>query len=142
MPEKNTDELQGELKKAKDVKAFLQENQDELQVKTLPEYLAALLEEKGMTLREAVHASGIERTYAYHIFSGERNPQRPKLLAIAFALGLTAEETQYLLRLSGLSPLYVRRPWDSVILHAIEHRQSVMETNALLQSLGETQLLK
>ena len=71
MPEKNTDELQGELKKAKDVKAFLQENHDELQVKTLPEYLAALLEEQGMTLREAVHASGIERTYAYHIFKGE-----------------------------------------------------------------------
>ena len=45
-------------------------------------------------------------------------------------------------RFYGASPLYVRRPWDSVILHAIEHRQSVMETNALLESLGETQLLK
>ena len=142
MPEKNTGELQGELKKAKDVTAFLQENKDELQVKTLPEYLSALLQEKGMTKKEAVHASGIERTYAYHIFSGEKNPQRPKLLAIALALGLTADETQYLLRLAGLPQLYVRRPWDSVILHAIEHRQSVMETNTLLESLGETQLLK
>lgn len=142
MSEKNTDELQGELMKTRDVAVFLQENKSELQVKTLSEYLSALLEEKGMTKKEAVHASGIERTYAYHIFAGEKNPQRPKLLAIALALGLTVEETQYLLRLAGLTQLYVRRPWDSVILHAIEHRQSVMETNALLSSLGETQLLK
>ena len=59
MTEKNTGELQGELKKAKDVTAFLQENKDELQVKTLPEYLAALLEKKGMTKKEAVHASRV-----------------------------------------------------------------------------------
>ena len=79
MTEKNTGELQGELKKAKDISAFLEENKDELKVKTLPEYLAALLEKKGMTKKDAVHASGIERTYAYHIFAGEKNPQRPKL---------------------------------------------------------------
>ena len=79
MPEKNTDELQGELMKTRDVAVFLQENKAALQVKTLPEYLSALLEEKGMTKKEAVHASGIERTYAYHKIAVEKNPQRPKL---------------------------------------------------------------
>ncbi len=142
MAEKDTGELNQELKKTKQVKDFLKRNEDELQTMTLPEYLAALLKEKQRTKKEIIQASGLEETYAYHIFAGIKHPQRPKLLALALAFGLTADEAQYLLRLANLPQLYVRRPWDSVILHALDHRQSVMETNILLDGLGESQLLK
>ena len=138
---KSTGELFTELKKEKNLKGWRTNNREEF---TLPldEYLEKLLADKNLTKQEVIEHSGLNREYAYHIFSGKKkNPSRTKLLALAIAMGLNLDEVQYLLRYAGHGVLYPRNSWDAVIISAIEQRLSVMQTNELLHSLGETTFL-
>ncbi len=139
---KDTDELFSELKSTSDIENYLDRNQNEFAA-PLNEYLCRLLDEKHLLRAEVVKQSGLNREYAYHIFSGNRkNPSRPKVLALGLAMGLTLDELQYLLKYAKHNPLYPRDPWDSVIIFAVEQRLNVLETNALLHQAGETLLLE
>lgn len=141
MYEKETEELFSQLKEDADISRFLSENEGEM-AKPLHVYLENLLVQKQLNKREVVQASLLERTYAYHIFSGDKkNPSRPKLLALAMAMHLSLAETQYLLRYAGLGLLYPRHPWDSIIISALERGLSVKDANNLLYSLGEKDML-
>ena len=136
--DKDTDELFTELHEDSNIKNYLRRNRNEF-VLPLGEYLESLLAQKNLTKQAVIEKSGVQREYAYHIFSGlKKNPSRPKILALAFAMELNLEETQYLLRYAKQSPLYPRNPWDSVIISAIEQRLTVLQTNELLNQLGET----
>ena len=138
---KDTGDLFVELKNERNVEDYRQRNQDEFTV-PLHEYLTKLLAEKNLSKPDVIAASQLNREYAYHIFSGTRkNPSRPKILALAVAMGLNLDEVQYLLRYSKQGLLYPRNPWDSTIIFAVEQKLSVMQTNELLHQLGETQLL-
>lgn len=135
---KSTGELFTELKEEKNLVNWRKQNREEF---TLPlnEYLKKLMAEKHLERAEVIERSGLNREYAYHIFSGERkNPSRPKLLALAVAMGLNLDEVQYLLRYAQQGVLYPRNAWDAVVISAIEQKLSVMQTNELLYSLGET----
>ena len=138
---KSTGELFTELKKEKNLRDWRTNNSSEL-VGSLGEYLTKLLTEKNLSKQEVIEQSGLNREYAYHIFSGiKKNPSRPKVLALAIAMGLSLDEIQYLLRYAQHGVLYPRNAWDSVIISAVEQRLSVLQTNELLNSLGETELL-
>lgn len=139
--DKDTNDLFIELSEDNDVKNYLRRNREEF-VRPLSEYLGSLLAQKNLSKQAVIEKSGLQREYAYHIFSGlKKNPSRPKILALAFAMNLTLEETQYLLRYAKQSPLYPRNPWDSVIISAIDQKLSVLQTNELLSQLGETLFL-
>ena len=139
--DKDTNDLFIELREDNDVKNYLRRNREEF-VRPLSEYLGSLLAQKNLSKQAVIEKSGLQREYAYHIFSGlKKNPSRPKILAFAFAMNLTLEETQYLLRYAKQSPLYPRNPWDSVIISAIDQKLSVLQTNELLSQLGETLFL-
>lgn len=139
--DKDTNDLFTELHEDSNIKNYLRRNRDEF-VLPLGEYLENLLAQKNLTKQAVIEKSGVQREYAYHIFSGlKKNPSRPKILAIAFAMGLNLEETQYLLRYAKQSPLYPRNPWDSIIISAIEQKLTVLQTNELLNQLGETTFL-
>ena len=141
MPAKDTDELVHELKNSRSMATFLRENQGEMVSRSLPQYLAHLLNRKGLSQKDVIKASGLSASYACHIFSGERRTTRPKILALALAMKLTVEETQYLLHYAELPQLYARVPWDSIIIHALSHQKSVIDTNLLLDDFGERPLL-
>lgn len=137
---KSTGELFTELKSDKNLGEYFRRNSDEF---TLPlnEYLEKLLTEKNLAKKEIVERSGLNREYAYHIFSGlKKNPSRPKILAIALAMELNLDEVQYLLRYAQLGALYPRNQWDAVIISAVEQKLSVAQTNELLYQLGEKTL--
>jgi len=139
---KSTDELFTELKTEKNLEGWRSRNQKEF-VEPLNEYLEKILEEKNLSKHEVIENSGLNREYAYHIFSGKKNnPSRPKILALAIALGLNLDEVQYLLRYAGQGVLYPRNDWDAVIISAVEQKLSVIQTNELLHDLGETLLLE
>ena len=139
---KDTDELFFELKEERDLHSYRDRNRTEFLL-PLHEYLESLLAEKNLVKREVIEQSGLNREYAYHIFSGNRkNPSRAKILALAIAMGLNFDEVQYLLRYARQSPLYPRNPWDSVIISAVEQKLTVPQTNDLLNQLGETLLLE
>ena len=138
--DKDTDKLFSELKTDKDIEKFLSSNREEFTI-SLSEYLSKLLESKNLSKAEVVRDSKIERTYAYHIFNGNKKPSRAKLLAIARAMKLDLDETQYLLRYAGQALLYPRNAWDAVIILSIEKDLSVEDINSMLEQLGENQLL-
>lgn len=134
---KSTGELFTELKEDKNLRGYLKQNREEF-ILPLNEYLEKLLVEKNLTKKEVVEQSGLNREYVYHIFSGlKKNPSRPKILAIAIAMGLNLDEVQYLLRYAGLGVLYPRNQWDAVIISAVEQKLNVAQTNELLYHLGE-----
>ena len=138
---KSTSELLAELKTEKNIRDWRTNNREEFTV-PFNEYLEKILTEKNLTKQEVIERSGLNREYVYHIFSGTRkNPSRQKILALAVAMGLNLDEVQYLLRYARQGVLYPRNQWDAVIISAIEQNLSVMQTNELLHSLGETVLL-
>ena len=136
---KSTGELFFELKEERNLQNYRDRNREEF-LSPLNEYLEKLLAEKNLVKAEVIEQSGLNREYAYHIFSGNRkNPSRPKILALAIAMGLDLDEVQYLLRYAKQGALYPRNPWDSVIISAIQQKLTV--ANELLDQLGETLLL-
>lgn len=142
MQKKDTESLLCELKRDASIDRFLSENQEEF-IQPLHTYLEDLLSKKHLEKNKVIHASQLDRIYAYQIFSGQKpNPSRSKLLAIALAMQLSLNEVQYLLRYAGLGALYPRNPWDAIIISAIEQQLSVSKANDLLGKIGETQLLR
>ena len=139
---KDTAELVNELRTAKGLEGFLVDNQKDFRKYTLAEYLQKLLDEKQLSKMEVIESSHLERLYAYHIFAGrKKNPSRQKVIALALAMGLTPEETQYLLYYAGAEQLYVRNPWDSILWFALDHHMTVVDTDLMLQKMSELPLL-
>lgn len=129
---KTTDELNHEIKSATDIEDYLAKNKEHMLTSGLSEHLNMLLSQKHMSRAEVVHGSLIGRTYLYQIFSGEKTPSRDKLIAIAFGLCLSDDETQKMLKLSGNRELYARDERDALILFALQHKKTILETNELL----------
>ena len=139
---KDTAELQNELRTAEGLEGFLVDNQKDFRQYTLAEYLQKLLDEKQLSKMEVIANSRLERIYAYHIFAGrKKNPSRQKVIALALAMGLAPEETQYLLYYAGAEQLYVRNPWDSILWFALDHHMTGVDTDLMLQKMSELPLL-
>ena len=132
MEPKNTAKLQSELKTAKRAEEFVQENQAELQVKSVAEYLNDKLIEYNLEKSDVAKRGGFVGNYAYKIFNGMKNAGRDKLIQVAFGFPLTLEETQQLLRLGGHSQLYVRNTRDAFLMFALEKRYDIQKVNQLL----------
>ena len=142
MGKKDTEELEEALTEARDVRDYFAENADELAERTPSEQCPRLLAEKRLPKSPLAERSGLDRTYAYHIFDGKKpHPAREKVLALALALQLTPHEAQHLLYYARCPRLYVRDAWDSIIWHALEKQMSVTEANLLIEELGEAPLL-
>lgn len=130
---KDTTKLLEELKQCADFKKFYNENNEIIKDSSLSDYLNKIIEKKKLKKSEIIRKAEISEVYAYQIFSGtRRKPERNKLLCLAFGMALNLDETQELLKISGYSQLYVKKPFDSIIIYAICNRLSVMETNNLL----------
>lgn len=135
MTAKDTATLENELSEADDVKKFLDDNKENLRKFTLAEYLQHLLADKNLSKSQVIKASELDATYAYHIFSGRKNPSREKILSLALAMELTLKEADYLLYYAGHEKLYVRDEWDAVISFALENGKTVLQANELLEDL-------
>lgn len=107
----------------------------------LSEYLSELLEARGLTVREAIRACNLERSYGYQLFNGTRRPTRDTLLTLALALRLSEAETQRLLKIGERRTLYARDRRDAAVLYALTHDLGLEGADKLLRSLGEEALL-
>lgn len=104
------------------------------------EYFSSLPEVKGLTNRQLIDRSGIERTYFYQIMNGTRQPGRDKVLLLSLAAKLTLEETQRSLKICNLGILYVRRRRDAILIFALNRHLKVSDTQELLLNFGEEPL--
>ena len=133
---KTTDELTHEIYAATDIEDYLSDNKSSFLSEALPEHLKKLLSQKNLTRAEVARRAQLEKAYVYQIFSGERMPSRDKLITLAFGLGLSADETQTMLKISGYKELYARSRRDSVMLFALNQNNTLFEVNEMLYKHG------
>ena len=142
MPDKDTAQLENELRNAKDVENFLSANAQNLREFTLKEYLRKLLAEKNLSQAQVIRDSQLAEGYAKKIFRGLTiRPAREKILSLAVAMNLSPRETDYLLYYAGHNKLYARNAWDDVIAFALTNHKTVADTNELLTNLQLEPLL-
>lgn len=129
---KSTTKIVEELGLCADFNTFYNENKDYMVTSSLAEMLDKLLKEKNLKKSQVIKYAELSEVYAYQIFSGLRVPERKKLLCLAIGMSLNLEEVQTLLKCAGYSPLYIKLPFDSIILYGICKKLSVVEINELL----------
>ena len=134
--QKDTSEIVKELQLSPDFQTFYQENKEYMVDKSLAQLLEQLLQETGLSKAKAIKNAEMSEVYGYHIFAGTRIPERGKVLALAVGMGLKLEQVQNLLKTAGYSALYVKRPFDSVVLYGIFKKMSVAQINELLYDYG------
>lgn len=135
---KDTTKLLEELQGFSSFESFFQENETSLSTTSLGETLKSLIEQHGLTLSQVVENSEMSEVYAYQILSGiKKHPKREKVLCLAFGIGLSCDETQELLKITGYAPLYAKRPFDAVVLYGLYKRLSVVEVNNILFEYGQ-----
>lgn len=134
--QKDTSEIVKELGLCPDFQTFYTENKDYMVSGNLSQLLAQLLESKGLKKSQVIKNAELSEVYGYQIFSGIRVPERKKLLCLAVGMGLNIEETQQLLKCAGYSPLYVKLPFDSIVLFGLCKQMSVIQINELLYEYG------
>lgn len=134
--QKDTSEIVKQLQLSPDFQSFYQENKDYMVDKSLSQLLEQLLQQTGISKAKAIKNAEMSEVYGYHIFAGSRIPERGKVLALAIGMGLNPEQVQQLLKAAGYSPLYVKRPFDSLVLYGIFNKMTVAQINELLYDYG------
>lgn len=129
---KDTIKIQRELEVCPDFKTFYDEHKDYMIKENLSVMLDKLINKYGLKKSQIIRAAEMSEVYAYQIFSGLRVPERKKLLCIAIGMGINLDEVQTLLKCAGYSPLYVKLPFDSIIIYGVCKNLSVVEINELL----------
>lgn len=133
---KDTKEIVEELGICPDFKTFYNENKDYMVKEDLSALLDKLIKKYNLRKSQVIRSAEMSEVYAYQIFSGLRVPERKKLLCLAVAMGLTLDDVQTLLKCAGYSTLYVKLPFDSIILYGICKKLSVVEINEILYEYG------
>ena len=134
--EKTTGELENELKTANSADEYLIQNSDYLLRQSISDALNEALYRANLTISKVVRNSGLTRSHVYHIFGGKRLPSRDKLIAIAFGLGVSCDETNALLKKCRFAPLYAKDARDAVIMFNLAHNKDIFETNVNLEEQG------
>lgn len=117
---------------------FLKERKRKIQVGI---YLEHLMEERGISRKEAICKLNLEESYGRKLFGGRRIPTRKILLQSAFLLSLNLKETQRLLEIGKKPRLYPKIRNDAAIIHGIEKKMTLEQVNAFLEEIGEEPLL-
>ena len=136
MEEPLTEDMLAELLDAPDLRSFI--DRPEVGKRTVAEYLTFLLDAKGLKRSEVVRDAGINSTYGYQIFTGQRpNVSRDNLLKLAFAMGLSRVEANRLLRAGGASELYAKNRRDAIITFALNNGYSLQRADEELYRFHE-----
>ena len=130
--QKDTSKIVEELGLCPDFQTFYQENKDFMVTGNLAELLSELLQNKNLKKSQVIKDAELSEVYGYQIFSGIRVPERKKLLCLAIGMKLNISETQQLLKCAGYSQLYVKLPFDSIVLYGLCKSLSVVQINELL----------
>ncbi len=133
---KDTTKIVEELGLCDNFNTFYNENKSYMVKEDLSALLDKLIKKYDLKKSQVIRAAEMSEVYAYQIFSGLRVPERKKLLCLAVGMSLNLEEVQTLLKCAGYSPLYVKLPFDSIILYGVCKKLSVVQINELLFEYG------
>lgn len=85
------------------------------------------ISDKKMTKSNVIKKLNIDRNYGYLLLNGSRTPTRNCLIQISIMLGLDTDQIDYLLKLAGKAPLYVRNIVDARVFYAVKHHMEYFE---------------
>lgn len=102
--------------------------------------LNELLGKKGMSVDVLADLSGINPASIYRFMNKERNPTRNAIIRMAYAMELSLEETQVLLKSANLSTLSGTRDRDLIIMAGIINKNFIVDINQKLIDKGMTGL--
>ena len=98
----------------------------------LTDVLSKYIDEKKISKAKVIRILNIDRNYGYQILNGTRAPTRNCLIQIALILKLDTAQINYLLRLAGKPPLYVRNLVDAKVFYAVKHNMDYLEAVDLI----------
>lgn len=124
-----TDEFKHKIKETNDLAKFIEENNENFISVKLADYLMGVMIEKDLEKKDIVKKSNLSLNYVYQIFNGRRNPQRDKVIMLAFGMELNLDETEKLLKIANLHILYAKDKRDSIILYSLHNKLSIIECN-------------
>lgn len=133
---KSTNELLKILSRTSNLNTYLSDEKESLCCVPLHDYLNQLCAKKNMSPAQCIKASGLDRTYAYQIFSGTKIPARDKVIALGFGFQLSLDEVQTMLKSTGYPFLYPKNERDSAIIFALQRNCSIIDLNELLSCMG------
>lgn len=93
----------------------------------LSDVLGKYIDEKKLSRADVIRTLNVDRNYGYQMLNGTRAPTRSCLIRIALILKLDADRINYLLRLAGKPPLYVRNLVDAKVFYAVKHNMEYLE---------------
>jgi hypothetical protein len=134
MEKKLTEELLNELMFARSIDEVLEKDFIDMNIS---DYLEDLLIQKNLKKSDVIKNSNLNMTFAYQIFSGQRQGSRNKIIQLVFALKATLTEAQRILKLSGANELYSRNRRDAILIFCLNNKKPLEETNDLLFEYGE-----
>lgn len=136
-PEPLTEELLAELLDAPSVEDAAAAGARWQRDRTLAAYLQQLLEERGLDRAAVVREAGLNATFGYQIFTGQRGASRDKVLQLAFALHASLREANRLLRAAGASALSPKSRRDVIVIYCLSHGRTLQEADEELYRFGE-----
>ncbi|HAX52927.1 MAG TPA: XRE family transcriptional regulator [Lachnospiraceae bacterium] len=140
MLKKPTEELMNCLNDSPSIENYIQNEQNFLIDFSISDFLNNLVSQKGIKKSQVIKNAEMNDIYGYQIFSGKRIPSRDKLIALAFGMTLSLDETQQLLKYAGFSPLYPKTKRDGIIIWGITHQLNICQTNENLYNQEERTL--
>lgn len=102
----------------------------------LKSHLLKLMGEREMSNEDLGIFANIGRSTVYKIMDGKQRPEQDVLLRMAFALELTGEETQQLLKAGHRAPLTASRPRDIAIIFGLQNGLTLDEMDGILMERG------
>ena len=105
-------------------------------------YLYQLMSQHGLKPKDVISGTELERSYFYHILSGNKLPSRNVVLRIGLSLGATLNEVNRLLLLAAQGALYPKVRRDAAIIYCIEHKYTMKYANDFLKKIGEQPMYK
>lgn len=140
MKTKNTDDLLNELSASANLSRFLSLNQEQFIDECFAEMLQKLFQRSGMSKAALAKRAGTSEVYLYQIFSGERTPSRDRTICLCYGLAASLDETQELLKRSGLAQLYAKNRRDAIIIYGLVHKMELDAINDRLFAEDEATL--
>lgn len=138
---KSTDELLNELKfKNSNIQEYIESNPNSFIEINLKEFWNEIVNSSGMTKSDIINKSDFSYVYFYDVISGKKIPTSDKIIRLILAMHLSLEQCQAALRYCGKSQLYPRIKRDSIIIFAITHNYTLIQTQDLLLKAGEKEL--
>lgn len=140
MIKKNTDDLQNELSASDSLSRFLSTNREQFVPMDFAGMLQDLFQRSGLSKAALAKRAGTSEVYLYQLFSGERTPSRDRTLCLCFGLCATLEETQEILKRTGLAQLYVKNRRDAILIYGLIHGLDLETINDRLYAEDEATL--